>query len=130
MNLEDKDIREGFLDNDALKDTEDILTRQQINQCLMDIEDIHPMRKCKMYEIFPFLKPCMKKKKVEFEDGLRIAMMNEIGLKIPKSELELQKMPFLRFGFGVNSYFDTLLQLFYLMSVISIVCIPMMYCYY
>lgn len=55
--------------------------------------------------------------------------MKELELKMPKTELELIKEPFLRLGYGVNSYFDIMLQIFYLFSFISVVCIPIFYCY-
>jgi hypothetical protein len=98
----------------------------------MDVEDIHPMRKTKLEDILPFLKPfrkCRKAPKEDFEHALRSAMMKEIGLKMPKSELELIKEPFLRLGYGVNSYFDILLMIFYLFTFISCVCLPMFYVY-
>jgi hypothetical protein len=45
----------------------DVLTQQQINQCLMDVEDLHPMRRsAKWDDVIPLLKPfrkCRKKPK-------------------------------------------------------------------
>ena len=100
---------------------------------MMDIDDIHPMRKeCKIDDVLPFMKvfkKCRKPPKESFENALRRAFMKELELKIPKSELELQKEPFLRLGYGVNSYFDILLQIFYLMSFISVVVFPLFYFY-
>ena len=90
------------------------------------------MRKTALDDILPFLKPfrkCRKAPKEDFDHALRQTLMKELGLKMPKSELELIKEPFLRLGYGVNSYFDIMLQIFYLFSFISVVCIPMMYCY-
>ena len=78
----------------------------------MDVEDIHPMRKTTLEEILPFLKrfrKCRKPPKEDFDHALRQTLMKELGLKMPKSELELMKEPFLRLGYGVNSYFDIML---------------------
>ena len=78
----------------------------------MDIDDMHPMRKVSMIDILPFLKPfrrCLKPPKEDFDHALRSSMLKELGLKMPKTEIELQKEPFLRLGYGVNSYFDIIL---------------------
>lgn len=90
------------------------------------------MRKTKLDDILPFLKPfkkCRKAPKKDFDHALRTTLLKELGLKVPKSELELIEEPFLRLGYGVNSYFDIMLQMVYLFSFISIVCLPIMYCY-
>jgi hypothetical protein len=79
---------------------------------MMDIEDLHPMRKTKLDDILPFLKPfrkCRKAPKEDFDHALRTTFLKELGLKVPKSEIELIKEPFLRLGYGVNSYFDIML---------------------
>lgn len=128
----EKDVLKTFLNSRGETEKPDVLTRQQINQCLMDVEDIHPMRKTSLEDILPFLKPfrrCMRPPKEDFDHALRTALMKEIGLKMPKSELELIKEPFLRLGYGVNSYFDIMLQIFYLFTFLSFVCLPMFYVY-
>jgi hypothetical protein len=50
-------------------------------------------------------------------------------IRMPKSETQLVNEPFLRLGYGVNSYFDIMLAIFYMFTFISIVCVPMFYCY-
>jgi hypothetical protein len=84
----------------------DVLTRQQINQCMMDIEDIHPLQeRVKLAHILPCFRMCFKPKPV-FRDQLRIALLDELGLKLPKTEKRIAETPFLLLGFGINSYFD------------------------
>jgi hypothetical protein len=46
--------------------------------------------------------------KPEFNAQLRIAMLKELGLKLPKTEKKVNKNPFLLLGYGVNSYFEIL----------------------
>ena len=64
-----------------------VLTRQQINKCLMDVEDLHPLRdKVDLHHITPILTWCFKSKKKDFKDKLREAMMTDLDIKMPKSE--------------------------------------------
>ena len=51
------------VDGDAMEEP-DPLTRQQINQCIMDIEDMHPIAGlAKYYHIVPCLRPLRSCKK-------------------------------------------------------------------
>lgn len=99
----------------------------------MDVEDIHPMRRsAKLDDVLPFLKPfrkCRKARQPDFRFALRKTLLDEMQIRMPKSETQLVKEPFLRLGYGVNSYFDIMLSIFYMFSFISVVCIPMFYCY-
>ena len=50
----------------------DVLTRQQINQCLMDIDDLHPLRdRVRYYHILPCFKYCQWSKTASFDFELR-----------------------------------------------------------
>ena len=93
----------------------DPLTHQQINQCLMDVEDLHPMRRsAKLDDILTFLKPfrkCRKARKPDFRYALRKTLLEEMQIRMPKSETQLNNEPFLRLGYGVNSYFDIMLSI-------------------
>lgn len=99
----------------------------------MDVEDLHPMRRsAKLDDILTFLKPfrkCKKARKPDFRYALRKTLLEEMQIRMPKSETQLVNEPFLRLGYGVNSYFDIMLSIFYMFSFISLVCIPMFYCY-
>jgi len=73
---------------------------------MMDIEDMHPLYdRVKIGHILPCLKHCFKPKPL-FRDQLRLALLGEMGLKLPSTEKRLAKQPFLLLGFGINSYFD------------------------
>lgn len=119
--------------NDRHIEKPDVLTTQQINQCLMDVEDLHPMRRsAKMDDILTFMKPfrkCRKARKPDFRYALRKTLLEEMQIRMPKSETQLNNEPFLRLGYGVNSYFDIMLSIFYMFAFISLVCLPMFYCY-
>jgi hypothetical protein len=54
------------------------------------------------------LRICKGAPKPEFRANLRIALLNELGLKLPKTEKKVNKNPFLLLGYGVNSYFEVL----------------------
>jgi hypothetical protein len=99
----------------------------------MDIEDMHPMRRnAKIDMILPFLKPfrhCRKKPKPDFRYALRKTLLEEMEIKIPKTEIELIKEPFLMLGYGVNAYFDTLYSIMWMFVIITLVCIPIFHIY-
>ena len=48
---------------------------------------------------------------------------------MPKSDKEVQEDPYLLLGFGVNSYFDVMLDLMKMFSVITIFLIPLFVIY-
>mmetsp|Transcript_5223 Transcript_5223/g.8087 ORF Transcript_5223/g.8087 Transcript_5223/m.8087 type:complete len:188 (-) Transcript_5223:2954-3517(-) len=110
----------------------DPLTRQQVNQCLMDIEDIHPLRsRAKLDHIVPALQVFRKcfKRKPDFKHSLRKTLLEEMNIKMPKSENQLIEDPFLILGYGVNAYFDIMLALSYMFLTIAIFCIPVYYAF-
>ena len=88
----------------------DVLNRQQINQCLMNIMEMHPMRtRIKYDDILPPLKNlrrCFGKKKPEFDYGLRKALMTKMGFHVNKSDGEIAEHPWLLLGYGINAFFD------------------------
>jgi hypothetical protein len=67
--------------------------------------------------------------KPEFNAQLRIAMLKELGLKLPKTEKKVNNNPFLLLGYGVNSYFEILEQLMKMFAFVSIFFIPVMAIY-
>lgn len=140
-------------------DGKDTLTRQQVNQAIMDIEDLHPLRDIAMFDhILPSLSFCRKykccRKKLDFQLGLRKTLLHEIGgkipkppkksdpplkegekekmigrISIPKSEDSILKDPFLLLGYGVNAYFDIIMSLVWGMLLISIFTFPLLHGY-
>lgn len=98
---------------------------------LMDLQDMHPLRdQVKIEHILPFLKICFKKRKPDFKNAVRKAILSEMGLKkVPKSWDELAKEPFLRLGFGIIAYFDVMLNLVWMFLAISFFSLPLFYYY-
>lgn len=72
---------------------------------------------------------CFKKKKKNFKSALRRAMLEDIGIKVPKSEGEIDADPFLILGYGINAYFDILESLSSMFTIITIFAIPMFLIY-
>jgi hypothetical protein len=110
----------------------DPLTRQQVNQALMDIEDLHPLRsRVKFDHIVPALKifrSCIKKKP-DFKHALRKTLLDEMKIKMPKSENQIIEDPFLILGYGVNAYFDIMLSLCFGLLTITFFMLPVFYFY-
>lgn len=96
----------------------------------MDIEDQHPLRETvDINHISPILNWCFKSKKKPFKHKLHHVMLNELGMKMPKSEEEIQDDPYLVLGYGVNAFFDILWSLCVMFGCITIFCIPIFYIY-
>lgn len=110
----------------------EVLTRHQIIKCIQDIEDMHPLRDTVCMEdilppwgwVFP-----RNDRKAKFRHGLRQAFLMELDLKMPKSETEIQKDPFLILGYGINSYFDLLILLCKMFLSISVFSLPILAIY-
>jgi hypothetical protein len=124
------DTKEPLLENKY--EEKDLLTRQQINQALMDIQDIHPlMHRTKFEHIVPglkFMRRCIKKKP-DFQHGLRSSILKKMGIKVPKSEATLVEDPFLILGYGINAYFDIMISLSTMCVMITLFMIPAFYAY-
>jgi len=96
----------------------------------MDIEDTHPLRELVSVEnIAPFLGLCFKKKKKNFKAELRMAMLKDLGVKMPKNEAQISEDPYLVLGYGVNAYFDILYSLSLMFVCITIFCLPIYWIY-
>ena len=50
--------------------------------------------------------------------------MTDMGMKVPNSETELIENPFLILGYGINAYFDMMLQLCEMFLIITVFFIP------
>lgn len=125
------------------------LTRQQINQCIMEIQDIHPLKnKVYIEHICPIFRPCCKQRS-NFRQEIRLTILKELGLikhvekkegqdsseeeeeqdEMIKNERAQEENPFLRLGYGVNSYFSTMMHLVKMFSMITIFLIPIFMVY-
>jgi hypothetical protein len=48
---------------------------------------------------------------------------------MPETEKQLLDDPFLMLGYGVNSYFDIIWSMFIMFSCVTLVSLPIYYCY-
>lgn len=71
----------------------------------------------------------MKKRKRTFKLGLKRALRKKLDLKVPKSDLMIEEDPFLLLGYGMNSYFQVMVELLVMCSLICLVAIPLMMVY-
>jgi len=80
----------------------------------MEIEDIHPLRKCKICDIVTPLRYCPNrclnciKPRTKLRESLKTCFLKELDLKIPENEEVLDKDPFLVAGYGTNALFNTM----------------------
>ena len=69
------------------------LTRRQINKCLLDMDDTHPLKHMvgvkHITSLLGYL-PFFKKQNVDFRHSVRVSLCAELGVKIPESELQLR----------------------------------------
>jgi len=121
------DINEPLIDPaDSVMEKPDKLTRHQVNQCLMEIEDNHPLRNRVHYEhIMPAFKWCKKDRIPGFKTSLRYTMLAEMGIKKAKNDDMMRDDPFLYLGYGVNAYFNTMLNLSKMFAMITLFVIPL-----
>jgi len=93
------------------------------------IDAKHPLKTAHITQVWPclkFLSCCFGKPKRSFKLALKRSLREKLGITMPKSDLRIEQDPFLRTGFGINAYFDIILQLTYMMLFISIVTLPCM----
>jgi len=83
--------------------------------------------------VWPFIQTlfgcCLPKQKRKFKLGLKRAIRNKLDIKVPKSDLLLEKDPYLLLGYGMNSYFEIMVELMIMCGLICLVTIPLMYVY-
>lgn len=73
----------------------------QVNYARQFIEAKHPLRTAHVTQVWPFLKIfscCLGKPKPSFKAALKKSLREKMGLPTPKSELKIEKDPFLRMG--------------------------------
>jgi len=125
------DINEPLIDKEvSVMEKPDALTRHQVNQCIMEIEDNHPLRERTHYEhIIPIFKLCKKNRTPSFKESLRDAVLQEMEINKPGNDDMMKEDPFLYLGYGVNAYFNTMLNLSKMFAVITLFVIPLYMCY-
>ena len=113
------------------------LNKEQVNYALQLIEDAHPMKSASITQIFPALEDlrdnwgfkCIPRQKKNFRFSMKKALRKKMGMEIPPTDLDIDKDPFLRLGFGMNSYYKLLRQLSVLFFMLSIFTMPLMIMY-
>lgn len=82
-------------------------------------------------KVWPFLKyTCcclLKNKKPSFKTGLKRALRHKLAMSIPKNDLLLEEDPFLLLGYGMNSYFQIVVQLMIAVAMITFVTLPLLF---
>ena len=61
--------------------------------------------------------------------GLKGALRRKLDMTIPKSDLRIEEDPYLQLGYGMNAYFQIVLQLMCMVFCIMCVTVPMMLMY-
>ena len=69
---------------------------------------------------------CLDKRKRSFKSGLKRSLRLRLGVPNLKSDLVVEKDPYLLLGFGINSYFQIMVQLMYFMLMVSCLAVPLM----
>jgi hypothetical protein len=112
----------------------------------MDVEDLHPLRSTKLYDVVPplgFLRRCRSKKAGDpdrFQEALREAILSHpaMDMEIPENEKKFKNPddpnessgdPYLIAGYGVNAFFSLTRSLMIMFMVISVFMSPVMYMY-
>ena len=79
---------------------------------------------------WPFIKYlcfcCLPKRKKSFDLALKRAIRRKLEITVPKSDQRIEDDPFLLLGYGMNSYFEIMVQLMIMVGLISLVTIPLM----
>lgn len=110
----------------------DVLTKQQINQGLMDIEDMMPLRDlAKWRHILPCCKCFCGKANTNprFQDSIKGTLRAAMGIKMPESEEALAKNPYLILGFGINAYFDLQATMAFMFATVTFFFLPVFFWY-
>jgi hypothetical protein len=95
----------------------------------MDIEDMHPIAStAKYYHIMPCLKPLTRCRKSQpnFTHALKDAILDDMAIPMPENDKDVSEDPFILLGYGINSFFDLMNQLFWMAILITIFFMPLM----
>jgi hypothetical protein len=105
------------------------LNGEQINYALELIEKRHQQRSTPFRTTWPFLKfmCCCFLKKKSFNLALKRAIRRKLNLAVPKSDERIEEDPFLLLGYGMNSYFQVMVELMWMVGIITLVLAPIMF---
>lgn len=57
---------------------------------------------------------------------MRESILNDMGMEMPKNDAETSEDPFILLGYGINSFFDLMSQLFWFAIMVTIFMTPLM----
>ena len=95
---------------------------------------MHPLRKkAELDDIVPFFRifrwfSCWKRKP-SFQHSLRKTLLEELEIKMPKSDSQVDSEPFMLLGYGINAFFDIMMSLMFMFICITLFLIPVYYVY-
>jgi hypothetical protein len=98
----------------------------------MTIANNHPLSRIPLVKALPYLsvcRCCMRKQKKDFRYALMRSLLKKMQIKMPKTDVKLEEDPYLRLGFGMNAYFDTLKFMMILMFCLFVFSLPAMHIY-
>ena len=97
------------------------------------VEQNRKLEKIPIDKAWPFLRYIccclLKRRKKSFLLGLKGALRRKLDMSIPKSDLRIEEDPYLQLGYGMNAYFQIVLQLMCMVSCIMVVTVPLMLIY-
>ena len=112
---------------------EEHLNPKQVNYAIELVEANRKLEKIPIDKAWPFLRYIccclLKRRKKSFMLGLKGALRRKLDMSIPKSDLRIEEDPYLQLGYGMNAYFQIVLQLMCMVSCIMIVTVPLMLIY-
>lgn len=82
-----------------------------------------------MAVVWPFLRYiccCCVSKKRSFKFGLKKALRSKMDLRTSRSDEQIEEDPYLLLGFGMNSYFEIMLNLMFMMLFASVFAVGFM----
>mmetsp|Transcript_41366 Transcript_41366/g.54392 ORF Transcript_41366/g.54392 Transcript_41366/m.54392 type:complete len:205 (-) Transcript_41366:2339-2953(-) len=87
------------------------------------------IRETPIHKVWPFTKYlcccCLNKRKRSFKLALKNSIRKKLDIPVEKADKVIEKDPYLLFGYGINSYFSVIQQLFTLMLLISCLAVPL-----
>ena len=88
------------------------------------------LRETPIHKVWPFTKYlcfcCVNQRKRSFRWALKRSIRQKLEIPSTKADKIIEEDPYLLLGYGINSYFTTMLQLLLLMVAISCLAVPLM----
>lgn len=115
------------------KEEDQKLNPKQVNYARELVEARRKLEHIPIVKVWPFLRyTCcclLKKEKKSFMLGLKGALRRKLDMTVPKSDVAIENDPYLQLGYGMNAYFQIVIQLMCMMLLIMCVTVPVMLIY-